>query len=45
MKRGIFKTDYCRSGADSDESVDAYTEAYLWKYYSYLKEQFPQQIT
>lgn len=45
VKRGIFKTDYCRSGADSDESVDAYTEAYLWKYYGYLKEQFPQQVT
>jgi 4-hydroxy-tetrahydrodipicolinate synthase len=42
-KRGIFKTPFCRSGGGGGE-MDAYTEAYLWKYYDYLREQFPQEI-
>lgn len=43
VKRGIFKTPFCRSGGGGGE-MDAYTEAYLWKYYDYLREQFPQEI-
>lgn len=43
VKRGIFKTPFCRSRGSGGE-MDAYTEAYLWKYYDYLREQFPQEI-
>jgi len=44
VKRGIFKTDVCRNKPDSAKSLDAHMEAYLWKYYDYLKEQFPADV-